>query len=117
MTSLVPDPLFTMPKSNMAANMSESCYAGLIGLADGFLKAKPPQIKECIQCLQAVFQFHPSPAIQARTHIQIGRLLHQYTKNTDLARSHLEKAVSFIFSVVEPCSDRLYIVSTVFVQV
>lgn len=95
MTSPVPDPTSLMPKSIMAANTNESWYAGLLGLADGFLKAKPPQIKECIQCLQAVFQFHTSPAIQARTHIQIGRLLHRYTKNTDLARSHLEKAVSF----------------------
>lgn len=83
----------------MAVNSSDSWYAGLLGLADGFLNSKPPKIKETIQCLQAVFQFHPSPAIQARTHIQIGRLLSKYTKNSDLARTHLEKAVSFCMLV------------------
>ncbi|KXJ22726.1 MAU2 chromatid cohesion factor homolog [Exaiptasia diaphana] len=77
----------------MAVTSSDSWYSGLLGLANGFLTSKPPKIKECLQCLQAVFQFHPSPAIQARTHLQIGRLLVKYTKNSDLARSHLEKAI------------------------
>ena len=90
--SLAPDPLGEGFK--MAVNSTEAWYSGLLGLASEFLNSKPPKIKECIQCLQAVFQFHPSPAIQARTHLQIGRLLVKYTKNDDLARSHLEKAVS-----------------------
>lgn len=91
---LVPRPLASF-KNKMAVTI-DGWYAGLLGLADGFLTSKPPRIKESIQCLQAVFQFHPSSAIQARTHLQIGRLLHSYTKNRDLARSHLEKAVSCV---------------------
>lgn len=93
--NLVPRPLASV-KNKMAVTSIDGWYAGLLGLADGFLTSKPPRIKESIQCLQAVFQFHPSSAIQARTHLQIGRLLHSYTKNRDLARSHLEKAVSCV---------------------
>lgn len=31
--------------------------------------------------------------MEARTHLQIGQVLMGYTKNIDLARSHLEQAV------------------------
>lgn len=51
-----------------------------------------------IQCfvsgLQALFTFKPvPPKMEARTHLQIGQVLMGYTKNIDLARSHLEQAV------------------------
>ena len=82
-------------KNKMAALSSyDASYSGLLGLAETFRTSNPPRIKQCIQCLQSVFHFQPSPAIQARTHLQLGRLLQRYTKNTDMARSHLEKAVS-----------------------
>lgn len=82
-------------KNKMAALSSyDASYSGLLGLAETFRTSNPPKIKQCIQCLQSVFHFQPSPAIQARTHLQLGRLLQRYTKNTDMARSHLEKAVS-----------------------
>lgn len=71
-------------------------YLGLLGLAETFRTSDPPKIRQCIQCLQSVFQFQPSSAIQAETHVQLGRLLHTHTKNIDMARSHLEKAVSLI---------------------
>ncbi|XP_032227778.2 MAU2 chromatid cohesion factor homolog [Nematostella vectensis] len=71
----------------------DPCYAGLVGLAEGFRTSNPPRIRECIQCLQAILQFNPPPAIQAKTHLQIGRILQQYTKNDDLARRTLEKAI------------------------
>ncbi len=44
--------------------------------------------------LQALFTFKPvPPKMEARTHLQIGQVLMGYTKNIDLARSHLEQAV------------------------
>lgn len=90
----------THHKNNMAATMAAgSChdpsYVGLLGLAETFRTSNPPKIRQCIQCLQSVFQFQPSSAIQAQTHLQLGRLLHSHTKNVDMARSHLEKSVSF----------------------
>ena len=82
--------------ATMAAGTHDTSYIGLLALAETFRTSNPPRIRQCIQCLQSVFQFQPSPAIQARTHLQLGKLLHSYTKNTDMARSHLEKAVSLI---------------------
>lgn len=71
----------------------QSLYSGLLGLAETFRTSNPPKIRQCIQCLQSVFHFKPSLAIQARTNLQLGRLLYAHTKNVDLARSHLEKSL------------------------
>lgn len=38
--------------------------------------------------------------MEARTHLQIGQVLMGYTKNIDLARSHLEQAVSLLVFVL-----------------
>lgn len=87
-------------KTKMAAGSGhDASYSGLLGLAETFRTSNPPKIRQCIQCLQSVFHFQPSPSIQARTHLQLGRLLQTYTKNTDMARSHLEKAVSLSYIV------------------
>ena len=83
-------------KNKMAAGTHDASYVGLLGLAETFRTSNPPKIRQCIQCLQSVFQFQPSPAIQARTHLQLGKLLHSHTENVDMARSHLEKAVSLV---------------------
>lgn len=77
----------------IAGSGHDVTYLGLLGLAETFRTSDPPKIRQCIQCLQSVFQFQPSSAIQAETHVQLGRLLHSHTKNIDMARSHLEKAV------------------------
>lgn len=47
-----------------------------------------------MHCLQAVFPFKPPQRIEARTHLQLGSVLYHHTKNSEQARSHLEKAVS-----------------------
>ena len=73
---------------------SEAIYASLIGLAEDFRTSNPPNIRLCIHCLQSIFNSKPSPKIEARTHLQLGNVLMTYTKNADLARQHLEKAVS-----------------------
>lgn len=70
----------------------DTCYISLLGLAEYFRTVNPPNIKKCIQCLQALFTFHPPSKVEARTHLQMGQVLISYTKNTDLARCHLEKA-------------------------
>lgn len=75
------------------ASSQDAWYLSLLGLAENFRTSSPPNIKLCIQCLQAVFNFKPPPRVEARTHLQLGNILLTHTKNIDLARNHLEQAV------------------------
>lgn len=77
--------------SRPMASSQDAWYLSLLGLAENFRTSN--RIKMCIQCLQAVFSFKPPPRVEARTHLQLGNILLQYTKNIDLARTHLEQAV------------------------
>lgn len=79
------------------ASHQDAWYLSLLGLAENFRTSNPQNIKACIQCLQAVFFFKPPPKVEARTHLQLGNILLTHTKNIDLARSHLEQAVSCHF--------------------
>lgn len=86
----------SLAKTKMAANSSENfenCYAALIGLAENYRTASPPNIRLCIHCLQSVFSLNPPPQIKARTHLQLGTILHTHTKNIDLSKQHLDYAV------------------------
>ncbi|KAL7286945.1 hypothetical protein TKK_0018887 [Trichogramma kaykai] len=74
------------------ASSQDAWYLSLLGLAENFRTTNPPNIKCCIQCLQAVFNFKPPSRVEARTHLQLGNILLSHTKNIDLARTHLEKA-------------------------
>ncbi|XP_016961184.1 MAU2 chromatid cohesion factor homolog [Drosophila biarmipes] len=84
--------------STSTAASQDACYISLLGLAEYFRTSQPPNIKRCIQCLQALFTFMPPSKVEARTHLQMGQILMAYTKNIDLARQHLEKA----WSISEP---------------
>uniref|UniRef100_A0A8D9DUB9 MAU2 chromatid cohesion factor homolog n=1 Tax=Cacopsylla melanoneura TaxID=428564 RepID=A0A8D9DUB9_9HEMI len=74
------------------ATTQDAWYLSLLGLAENFRISSPPNIKMCIQCLQAVFNFKPPPRVEARTHLQLGNILLTHTKNIELARNHLEQA-------------------------
>uniref|UniRef100_A0A4W5RDS3 MAU2 chromatid cohesion factor homolog n=1 Tax=Hucho hucho TaxID=62062 RepID=A0A4W5RDS3_9TELE len=74
------------------AQAPESWYLALLGFAEHFRTSSPPKIRLCVHCLQAVFQFKPPQRVEARTHLQLGSVLYHHTKNSELARSHLEKA-------------------------
>lgn len=92
----------------MASNVEapERWYLALLGFAEHFRTSSPPKIRLCVHCLQAVFQFKPPQRIEARTHLQLGSVLYHHTKNSELARSHLEKAVRDVRSRKERgCSD------------
>lgn len=78
----------------MGSNTQDACYLALLALAEEFRTMNPPNIRNCIQCLVAIFNLKQPPKVEARTHLQLGNILLQHTKNTDLAQSHLEKAVS-----------------------
>lgn len=71
----------------------DKIYISLLGLAEYFRTTNPPNIKKCIQSLQALFTFNPPTKVVARTHLQMGQVLLVYTQNVDLARYHLEQAV------------------------
>lgn len=75
------------------AEAPDSWYLALLGFAEHFRTSSPPKIRLCVHCLQAVFQFKPPQRVEARTHLQLGSVLYHHTKNSDLARTHLEKAV------------------------
>ncbi|KAK7586267.1 hypothetical protein V9T40_004143 [Parthenolecanium corni] len=74
------------------ASSQDAWYLSLLGLAENFRTSSPPNIKFCIQCLLAVFNFKPPQRVEARTHLQLGNILISHTKNIDLARNHLEQA-------------------------
>lgn len=84
----------------MASNVEapERWYLALLGFAEHFRTSSPPKIRLCVHCLQAVFQFKPPQRIEARTHLQLGSVLYHHTKNSELARSHLEKAVRGVWA-------------------
>ena len=82
------------------ANSQDSHYLSLLALAERFRVQEPPNIKACVQCLQAVLTLQPPPKVEGRTHLQLGNLLLHYTTNTHLAKTHLEQAVSvFVISI------------------
>jgi MAternally-affected-uncoordination protein len=72
-------------------------YASLLALADSFLATTPRNVKCALHCLQSIFAL-PSvtenPVLEARTHLQVGQLLRKETNNQDLAKHHIEQAVS-----------------------
>ncbi|UXI16012.1 threonine-tRNA ligase [Sarcoptes scabiei] len=71
----------------------ENVYLTLISLAEEFRTQKPPDIRNCIQCLYAIINLRvPYPAIEAKTHLQIGSLLLDHSNNLELAKTHLKKA-------------------------
>lgn len=78
--------------SAVTQQQPDAWYAALLGLAEHFRTSNPPDVKQCIHCLQTVFTFKPPPNIEARTHLQIGTVLSNHTKNIDLALSHVDRA-------------------------
>ena len=70
----------------------------LLGLADSFVRSGKTGITPAIKCLRAIFRLTPPlPAfLQARTHLQLGVMLRSETTNLDLAKNHLEQAVSLL---------------------
>ena len=73
---------------------TDNKYLSLLSLAEHFRVSNPPNIKLCIHCLQAIFNLKPPPRAEARTHMQLGAVLLQHTKNLDLAEKNLQDAVS-----------------------
>ncbi|KAK5637722.1 hypothetical protein RI129_000102 [Pyrocoelia pectoralis] len=63
------------------ASSQDAWYLSLLGLAEYFRTS-------------TVFNFKPPPRVEARTHLQLGNILLTHTKNIDLAKTHLEQAVT-----------------------
>ncbi|CAH8591525.1 unnamed protein product [Schistosoma bovis] len=68
------------------------CYAALLGLAETFRTMSPPNMRLAVHCLKAILQFKLSVNLEARTHLQLGRLLFHYSKSDEQTKFHLEKA-------------------------
>ncbi|KAG1667223.1 MAU2 chromatid cohesion factor [Nymphon striatum] len=103
--------LFLITTLKMASSQQDAWYLSLLGLAEHFRTSNPPNIRLCIHCLQSVFTFKLPPRVEARTHLQLGNILLSHTKNTDLAKQHLEQAwfiaqtVSFQSGVIASFDD------------
>lgn len=80
------------PEAPMDANMISDCYASLLGLAETFRTMSPPNMRLAVHCLKAALNFKLPVNLEARTHLQIGRLLFHYSKSDEQTKSHLEKA-------------------------
>lgn len=89
-----------------SADAPEPWYLALLGFAEHFRTSSPPKIRLCVHCLQAVFQFKPPARVEARTHLQLGSVLYRHTKNSELAQTHLEKAVRS--QAVAPDSEHVH---------
>lgn len=72
----------------------DNCYVTLLSLAEGFRTSSPPNIKNAVQCLQAVLNLPVDHYTLAKTHLQLGDLIMRHTSNIDIACRHLEDAVS-----------------------
>lgn len=73
---------------------ADQLYLALVSMAEEFRTQNPPDIRNCLQCLYAVINIRvPFPAIEAKTHLQIGSLLLEHTTNIDLAKDQLKRAV------------------------
>lgn len=99
--------VFGCLQMSASADAPEPWYLALLGFAEHFRTSSPPKIRLCVHCLQAVFQFKPPARVEARTHLQLGSVLYRHTKNSELAQTHLEKAVRSQ-SVVAPDSEHVH---------
>lgn len=73
-------------------NIAHDCYASLLGFAETFRTMSPPNIRLAVHCLKAVFHLKLPTNLEARTHLQLGRLLYHYSKSDDQIKYHLERA-------------------------
>ncbi|KAH7643712.1 mau2 sister chromatid cohesion factor [Dermatophagoides farinae] len=86
----------------------ENAYLTLVSLAEEFRTQKPPDIRNCVQCLTAIINLRvPYPAIEAKTHLQIGSLLLEHSNNLELAKVHLKKAWGQAETIAN-CEDIIY---------
>lgn len=80
-------------------------YVALLGLAEKFRTAKPANIRLAIHCLQSIFAAQPPPRVAARTHLQIGKLLLQFSTEVSSAKEHLDKCHNICESARLPYED------------
>lgn len=78
--------------SSVGGDLVSGSYAALLGLAETFRTMSPPNMRLAVHCLKAILQFKLPVNLEARTHLQLGRLLFHYSKNDEQTKFHLEKA-------------------------
>lgn len=70
----------------------EKCHKALLSLAQEFRTKSPPDLKSCMQCLQAILNLPVSQHIVAETNYKLGSLIYKYTFDTNIAQVYLERA-------------------------
>lgn len=73
-------------------NQMDKCHKALLNLAQEFRTKQPPDLKSCMQCLLAILNLPVSPHVIAKTNYHLGSLIYNYTYDTNIAQTYLEKA-------------------------
>ncbi|VDM02556.1 unnamed protein product [Schistocephalus solidus] len=79
-------------ENQLSAAQVHECYASLLGLAEYFRTINPPNIRLVIHCLKSILSFKLPVNYEARTHLQLGKVLFLHSKNEEQIKFHLEKA-------------------------
>lgn len=76
----------------LTASQIHDAYVSLLGMAEHFHQTSPPNIRLVIHCLKSILNFKLPANYEARTHLQLGKILFLHSKSEDLIKHHLEKA-------------------------
>lgn len=90
--TIVSGPSVQEAQQQLSPEQVKECYVTLLGLAEYFRKSSPPNIRLAIHCLKAILCYKLPGNLEARTHLQLGKLLFAHSKNDDLTKFHLDKA-------------------------
>uniref|UniRef100_A0A915L4H2 MAU2 chromatid cohesion factor homolog n=1 Tax=Romanomermis culicivorax TaxID=13658 RepID=A0A915L4H2_ROMCU len=98
----------------MNLSSTDALSLSLLSLAEYFRTCCKPKVRQILQCLFAILNIpNQSQRMEIRTLMQIGLIYRYYTKNQELARIYLEKALSLSLTVnqfedvVGQCSSSL----------
>ncbi|KAK3097527.1 hypothetical protein FSP39_010473 [Pinctada imbricata] len=61
-------------------------------MAETFRTQNPPEIRMAIHCLKAILNINAGALVEAKTNLQIGKLLTSYSSDTNTVVSYLEKS-------------------------
>ena len=88
------------------SSLQDGTYLALMGLAEEFRTMNPPNMRNCVKCLTAIFQLNPMPVVELQVRFHLGTILTTFAGSLDQALDHLEKAFYIIVQrQVEDTSD------------
>lgn len=72
--------------------------AAVLAMAEKLRTSNPPKIFDSMKLLEQLLSHTSLPKeIEAKVRLQLSAMFLQYSKNVDIAKMHLEKAVKILF--------------------